>query len=261
MEPFCRPLGPPGEGGGEVKLGRGESSSTKNECEISFEMQSRLAIINFSFLVSHANRRGSKISRGRPPPSPERTKSNARWTLSLSGVDRFASLEFAIVSRAVDINTVETALPLDAVRERLCVDSCDGGIRGRLIDDLGSGVVDRVPASEAIDRLSRWRGSGLTAEGLIGGVGGTEGMLSDPLRDTVRSESLGGCSGADCVPAGVGSVWCVSPAVGFDSRVSFVFGSSWLTGPFWEGFGSAGEFVVGSGASFAVETSGMVLRA
>lgn len=137
------------------------------------------------------------MSRGRSPPSPKRTKSNARWTLSLSGVDRFASLEFAIVSRAVDIKTTETVLPLDAVSERLCVGSCDGGIRGRLVDGLGSGVEDLVPASEAMDRLSRQRGSGLTAEGLIGGVGGTEGALSDPLRDTVRSESLGGRSGTD----------------------------------------------------------------
>lgn len=225
MEPLCRPLGPPGEGGGEVKLGRDESS-TKNEYEISLEIQSRLAIINFSFFVSHANRRGSKISRGRSPPSPERTKSNARWTLSLSGVDLFASLEFAIVSRAVDISTAETVLPVEAVSERLCVCSCDGMIRGRLMDGLGSGVEDRVPVSEAMDKLSRRRTSGLTAEGLNGGVGGTEGILSDPLRDTVRSESLGGSSGTGCVSASVASVRGASPAVGLDSCLSSAFGSS-----------------------------------
>ena len=189
-------------------------------------MQSRLAIINFSFFVSHANRRGSKISRGRPPPSPERTNSNARWTLSLSGVDRFASLEFAIVSRAVDISTTETVLPLDDVRERLCVDSCDGCTRGRFVDVLGSGVEDRVPVSEVTDKLSRRRGSGLIAEGLIGGVGGTEGALSDPLRDTVRSESLGGRPGTGCAKVSVGSVGGVPPTVGFDSGVTSVFSFS-----------------------------------
>lgn len=157
------------------------------------------------------------------------------------------------------MSTAETALPLDAVRERLCVGSCDGGSRGRLVDVLGSGVEDRVPASEAMDKLSR-RGSGLTAEGLIGGVGGTEGILSDPLRDTVRSESLGGSSGTDCVSGGGASVWGASPTVGFDSGVSSVFGSSWLTGPFWEEFDSAGGSVAGSGTSFLVGTSGVVLR-
>ena len=164
------------------------------------------------------------MSRGRSPPSPERTKSNARWTLSLSGMDRFASLEFAIVSRAVDISTEETVLPLEEVRERLCVDSCGGGIRGRLVDDLGSGVGDRVPVSEATDKLSLRMASGLIAKGLIGGVGGTEGMLSEPLRDTVRSENLGGRSGAGCVSAGATSVWGTSPTVGFDFDVSSVFG-------------------------------------
>lgn len=238
-------------------MGRGESS-TKKEYEISFEIQSRLAINNFSFFVSHANRSGSKMSRGRSPPSPERTNSSARWTLSLSGADRFASLEFAIVSRAVDISTAETVFPLEAVRERLCVGNCGGGIRGRLVDDLGSGVEDRVPASEARDKLSR--PSGLTAEGLIGGVGGTEGMLSDPFRDTVRSESLRGCSGADWVSGGVASVWGMSPAVGFDSGALSVFGCSWLTSPFWEGFSSAGWSAAGSEASFLVVTSETVLR-
>ena len=144
----------------------------------------------------------------------------------MSGVDRFASLEFAIVSRAVDISTEETVLPWEEVRERLCVDSCGGSIRGRLVDDLGSGVEDRVPASEATDKLSLRMASGLTAEGLIGGVGGTEGMPSELLRDTVRSESLGGRPGADCVSAGAASVWGTSPAVGFDFDASSVFGCS-----------------------------------
>ena len=206
-------------------------SSTKNEYEMSLEIQSRLAIINFSFFVSHASRRGSKISRGRSPPSPERTRSNARRTLSLSGVDRFASLEFAIVSRAVDIKTVDTVLPLEAVSERLCVDNCDGGIRIRLADDLCSGVEDLVPESEPMDKLSRWGVSGFIGDGLVDGVGGTEGMLSDPLRDTVRSESLGGRSVPGRVSTGTTSVWGTSPVICFGSGVSSAFCSSWLTRP------------------------------
>jgi hypothetical protein len=151
-------------------------------------------------------------------------------------------------------------LPLDAVRERLCAGSWDGGIRGRLVDDLGSGVEDRVSASEAMDKLSRRKVSGLTAEGLIGGVGGTEGMLSDPLRETVRSESLGGRSGTDGVSAGVVSAWGTSPVVGFDSGASSALDSSWLVGPLWEEFDSVGGSAAGCGVSFLAATSGMVLR-
>lgn len=112
------------------------------------------------------------------------------------------------------------------MRERLCVDNCEGGTRVRLVDDLGSGVEDRVPESEATDKLSRRMVSGLTARGLIGGVGGTDGMLSDPLRDTVRSEIVGGRSGTGRVSVGVVSVWGGSLAVSFGSGASSVFGSS-----------------------------------
>jgi len=80
-----------------------------------------------------------------------------------------------------------------------CVCSCDGRTHGRLMDGLGSGVEDRVPVSEAMDKLSCRRTSGLTVEGLNGGVGSTEGILSNPSRDTVRSESLGGSPGTGCL--------------------------------------------------------------
>ena len=92
---------------------------------MSFEMQSKLAIISFSLRVSQASRRGSKISRGRSPPWPDLTISNARCTLSRSGAERFASLEAAIVSSAEEMSTTETVLPLDSVSERLC-ESEDG---------------------------------------------------------------------------------------------------------------------------------------
>ena len=127
--------------GGDVALGVGgdvnwflswDGDSTKKEYEMSLEMQSRLAIINFSFRVSHASLRGSKISRGRSPPSPARTISNARCTASLRGGDRLASLEDAIVSRAVEMRTADTVLPFEMVSER----RCPGGVGGTS-DGLG----------------------------------------------------------------------------------------------------------------------------
>lgn len=55
----------PGELGGELYSEvADESDSAKNEYEMSLDIQSKLAIISFSFLVSHANRSGSKISLG-----------------------------------------------------------------------------------------------------------------------------------------------------------------------------------------------------
>ena len=41
-----------------------------------------------------------------------RTISRAMWTLSLSGAERFASQEAAMVSMAEVMSTVETELPL-----------------------------------------------------------------------------------------------------------------------------------------------------
>lgn len=47
-----------GEGGH-----RSEGSSAKKEHDINLDIQSKLAIISLSLRVSHASRRGSKISR------------------------------------------------------------------------------------------------------------------------------------------------------------------------------------------------------
>jgi hypothetical protein len=58
------PLPGCGDGGGEGRAWTLVPSSSKNEYDISLEMQSKLAIMSFSFRVSQANLRGSKISRG-----------------------------------------------------------------------------------------------------------------------------------------------------------------------------------------------------
>jgi hypothetical protein len=110
-----------GELGGDFSCGWTIlGSSTKKECDISLEMQSRLAIISFSFLVSQASFRGSNISLGLSPPFPFCSISKARSALFLRGGDRFASREVAIVSRAEEIRTTERVVPWDIVRERLC---------------------------------------------------------------------------------------------------------------------------------------------
>lgn len=99
-----------------------EIDSAKNEYEMSLDMQSKLAIISFSFLVSHANRSGSKISLGWSPPTLLRMSSKAFCVLSLREADRLASLEAAMISSAEDIKTTETELlPLLRVNERRCV--------------------------------------------------------------------------------------------------------------------------------------------
>ena len=87
---------------------------------MSFEIQSKLAIMSFSLRVSQASRRGSKISRGRSPPRPSFTISSARCVLSRRGAERLASLEAAIVSSAEEMSTAETVWPFAAVRVRLC---------------------------------------------------------------------------------------------------------------------------------------------
>lgn len=78
----------PGEGGGETAdiscCRAGLTVSAKKEYDINFWMQSKLAIISFSFLVSQASLKGSKISLGRSPPWPFRIISNAAVALSLS---------------------------------------------------------------------------------------------------------------------------------------------------------------------------------
>lgn len=79
LEVEARPL-TVGDGGGEGNetVGGEGFVSTKKEYEMSLEMQSKLAMMSFSLRVSQASRRGSKISRGRSPPMPARTSSNAR---------------------------------------------------------------------------------------------------------------------------------------------------------------------------------------
>jgi hypothetical protein len=109
----------PGDGGGEGSEARSaDESSTKNECEMSLVMQSNEAIINFSERVSHARRRGSKISRGWSPARSARTNSSALCVLSRRGVDLLASRDAAIVSSAEVISTEETGFPLGTVSER-----------------------------------------------------------------------------------------------------------------------------------------------
>jgi hypothetical protein len=117
---FIRPVAW-GEGGGEGNAYELRFSlSLKNEYDISFDMQSKLAIMSFSFRVSQANLRGSKISRGRSPPWFDRISSSARWVLSRSAVDLRASFEDAIVSNAVAIKMTDTLWPFEIVMERLC---------------------------------------------------------------------------------------------------------------------------------------------
>lgn len=96
-----------------------ESGSAKNEYEMSFEMQSKLAIINFSFLVSHAIRSGSNTSLGRSPARFALINSKAFCVLSRSCWLFLASLEDAMVSKADEMRTTETEFPLDIVNERL----------------------------------------------------------------------------------------------------------------------------------------------
>jgi hypothetical protein len=106
-------------------------SSAKNPCDTSFAMQSSPVTINFSFCVSTAICNGSKISLGFSAPLPDFTNSKAWSTEVLNGVDRFASRDAAIVSRAVVKNTGETKArdPLvrceasEAIEERLS--GCD----------------------------------------------------------------------------------------------------------------------------------------
>lgn len=85
----------PGDGGGEgrdVDVDAVDASfSTKKEYEMSLEIQSKLAMISFSFRVSQASLNGSNISLGLSPPCPALTSSNACATESFSGCDRFAS--------------------------------------------------------------------------------------------------------------------------------------------------------------------------
>jgi hypothetical protein len=109
---------PPGEFGGESYCCGVGVDSMKNEWDINLDMQSRLAIISFSFRVSHASLRGSNISLGWSPPRPALTISRARCVLSLSGSDRLASLDAAMVSSAEEMRTTESVLPWDMVRER-----------------------------------------------------------------------------------------------------------------------------------------------
>lgn len=80
-------------------------------------MQSKLAIMSFSFFVSQANLRGSNISRGLSPPCPFLIISNAVVALSLRGAERLASLEAMMVSRAEAMRTTETGLPREALKD------------------------------------------------------------------------------------------------------------------------------------------------
>lgn len=111
-----------GDAGGDSAIccWPGVSFSKKNEYDMSFEMQSKLAICSFSFPVSQAKRNGSNISRGLSPPCPALTMVKALSTASFRGCDRLASLEAAIVSNADEISTTDTVFPFDMVRLRLC---------------------------------------------------------------------------------------------------------------------------------------------
>ena len=97
---------------------------------MSFDMQSKLAIISFSLRVSHARRRGSNNSRGRSPPWPCLTMSSACCTLSRSGAERFASLDDAMVSSAEVMRAADIVRPFDSVSERRWEEAAESGLEG-----------------------------------------------------------------------------------------------------------------------------------
>ena len=103
---------PPGDSGGELCCCDGADSS-KNEWDINLEMQSRLAIISFSFRVSQASFKGSNMSLGLSAPCPALIISKARCVLSRSAGDRLASRDAAMVSRAEETRTAESVFPRD----------------------------------------------------------------------------------------------------------------------------------------------------
>ena len=201
---------------------------------MSFEMQSKLAIISFSLRVSQASRRGSKISRGRSPPWPDLTISNARCTLSRSGAERFASLEAAIVSSAEEMSTTETVLPLDRVSERLCAATESVDCRAAGPRPLGVAGLLPADAREAPLTLRGDKGmcggtvgrratgeAGLEGTGLAGGVGGGAPCSSasatrssrpaepecSPSADLALFSSMGSLRGSWAMMPGMGSSW------------------------------------------------------
>jgi hypothetical protein len=92
-----------GDPGGEeyawTGLVDGERSSTKKAYDTSLEIQSKLVTISFSFPVSQANLKGSKISLGFSAVVPDSTSCSAFATASRSDGNRLASREAEIVLR------------------------------------------------------------------------------------------------------------------------------------------------------------------
>jgi hypothetical protein len=143
---------------------------------MSLVMQSSEATINFSERVSHARRRGSKISRGCSPARSARTNSSAFCVLSRSGVNFLASRDEAMVSSAEVMSTEETGFPLGIVNDRRWPVLLGEGAEGKeLLDTDGESVV-WVPLVCMGGRLSLRKVEGATEMTTFsGGVGGEPG--------------------------------------------------------------------------------------
>src|SRR6266404_3309326 len=122
---------------------------------MSLVIQSNEAIISFSERVSHASRRGSKMSPGWSPARSARTKSSALWVVSRSGADFLASREAAIVSRAEVMSTEETGFPLGIVSERRCVFPTGDATEGKEYVDMDGDNTLWLPFARTGGRLSR----------------------------------------------------------------------------------------------------------
>jgi hypothetical protein len=141
---------------------------------MSLVIQSSEATINFSERVSHARRRGSKISRGWSPARSARTNSSAFCVLSRSGVDLLASRDEAMVSSAEVISTDETRFPLGIVSDRRWPALLGEGAEGKeLVDTDGESVV-WVPLVCMGGRLSLRKAEGATETTTFSGGGGGE---------------------------------------------------------------------------------------
>jgi hypothetical protein len=140
---------------------------------MSLVIQSSEATINFSERVSHARRRGSKISRGWSPARSARTNSSAFCVLSRSGVDLLASRDEAMVSRAEVMSTEETRLPLAIVSDRRWVALLGVCAEGKELLDMFGESVACVPLICMGGRLSLREVEGATEMTTFsGGVGG-----------------------------------------------------------------------------------------
>jgi hypothetical protein len=152
---------------------------------MSLVIQSSEAIISFSERVSHASRRGSKISRGWSPARSARTNSSAFCVLSRSGVDRLASRDAAIVSSAEVISTEETGFPLGTVSERRWFDLLGEGAEGKELVDMDGDSMVWVPLSCMRGRLPLREVDDTTGRATFsGGVGGKPGEDGASGRET-----------------------------------------------------------------------------